>query len=83
MNPVKAWATPARQALTRHKWRWIAVAAVSMAVFGLVQYLSGAKRMFWVWELPYLKIDDAAKGSFGNRNPAQAISFLVAAMPPI
>ena len=27
MNPVKAWATPARQALTRHKWRWIAVAA--------------------------------------------------------
>ena len=27
MNPVKTWATPARQALTRHKWRWIAVAA--------------------------------------------------------
>ncbi|MGB3392279.1 MAG: hypothetical protein WA956_02635 [Stenotrophomonas sp.] len=27
MNPVKAWAAPARQALSRHKWRWIAVAA--------------------------------------------------------
>ena len=46
MNPVKAWATPARQALTRHKWRWIAVAA-SISVLSWLAL--GASIVLEVW----------------------------------
>lgn len=48
--------------------RWIAGAAVLMAVVGLAQYLAGNGKFMWVYEHPFRKIDKYVLGSFINRN---------------
>jgi len=48
--------------------RWTAVAAVSMAAFGLVQFLTSNDKFFWFYEHPYSRTSDVAKGAFTNRN---------------
>ena len=48
--------------------RWVAIAALSMAVFGLVQCLAGNGKFFWVYEHPYTNANYVVKGSFTNPN---------------
>ncbi|HUT11602.1 MAG TPA: O-antigen ligase family protein [Thermoguttaceae bacterium] len=48
--------------------RWIAVSAVIMAGFALVQLLTSNGKFFWFYEHPFSKTSDWAKGSFTNRN---------------
>jgi len=48
--------------------RWIAISAVIMAGFGLVQLLTSNGKFFWFYEHPFSKTSDWAKGSFTNRN---------------
>ena len=48
--------------------RWCAVAAVGMALFGIVQLLASNGKFFWVYQHPFAPTSDAAKGSFANRN---------------
>lgn len=48
--------------------RWIALSAVMMAVFGLVQLLTSNGKFFWFYEHPFSRTSDGAKGSFSNRN---------------
>jgi len=48
--------------------RWIALAAVAMAAFGLVQLLTSNGKFFWFYEHPYSRTSDVAKGAFTNRN---------------
>ena len=47
---------------------WIALAAVIMAGFGLVQLLTSNGKFFWFYEHPFATTYDEAKGSFTNRN---------------
>ncbi len=48
--------------------RWIALSAVLMAGFGLVQLLLSNGKFFGFYEHPYSNTSDWAKGSFSNRN---------------
>ena len=48
--------------------RWCALAAVSMALLGLVQFLAGNNKFYWFYEHPFSRASDAAKGAFTNRN---------------
>ncbi len=48
--------------------RWIALSAVMMAVFGLVQWLTSNDKFFWFYEHPFARTSDGVKGSFTNRN---------------
>jgi len=48
--------------------RWIAISALMMAGFGLVQLLTGNGKFFWFYEHPFSDTSEAAKGSFTNRN---------------
>ncbi|MCE5303382.1 MAG: O-antigen ligase family protein [Planctomycetaceae bacterium] len=48
--------------------RWIAMAAVGMAVFGLVQLAASNGKFFWFYEHPFSNTVGAANGSFSNRN---------------
>jgi O-antigen ligase/tetratricopeptide (TPR) repeat protein len=48
--------------------RWLAMAVVVMACFGLVQHFAGNGAFFWFYEHPFSKTSDAVKGSFSNRN---------------
>ena len=48
--------------------RWIAVAVVIMAGFGLVQLLAANGKFFWFYEHPFSDTSKVAKGSFTNRN---------------
>ncbi len=48
--------------------RWTALAAVAMAIFGLVQYFTANGRFFWFSEQPYATTAYNVKGSFTNRN---------------
>jgi len=48
--------------------RWIALSAVMMAGFGLLQLLAGNGKFFWFYEHPFSDTFDVAKGSFTNRN---------------
>lgn len=47
---------------------WCAIAAMAMALFGIVQYVTSNDKFFWFYEHPYSTTSDAAKGSFTNRN---------------
>ncbi len=47
---------------------WIALATVAMAAFGIVQYVAGNGKFYWVYEHPYAVTSDSAKGAFTNRN---------------
>ena len=48
--------------------RWCALSAVGMAVFGIVQLLTGNGKFFWFYEHPFSDTSTGAKGSFSNRN---------------
>ena len=48
--------------------RWIAVAALCMATFGIVQYFMGNGKFLWVYDHPFRDTSDFVKGSFMNRN---------------
>src|SRR5690606_9994836 len=48
--------------------RWIATAAVAMAVFGLVQYFTSNGLFFWFYDYPYSDTERGVKGSFSCRN---------------
>jgi len=61
--------------------RWIAISAVIMAGFGLVQLLTSNGKFFWFYEHPFSKTSDWAKGSFTNRN--HFAHFLALGMGPL
>jgi len=48
--------------------RWIAVSAILMAGFGLVQLLTSNGKFFWFYEHPFVNTMEEAKGSFTNKN---------------
>jgi len=47
---------------------WAACSASAMAVFGLIQFLSGTDRFFWVIDIPNVPASEVVHGSFVNRN---------------
>lgn len=59
----------------------IAVAAVVMAAFGLVQFFASNGRFFWFYVHPFRTTDHYAMGSFSNRN--HFASFLVLGVGPL
>ena len=52
----------------RRMLRWIALSAIFMAGFGLLQYFSSNGRFFWFYDYPYSNTTDGATGSFSCRN---------------
>ncbi len=48
--------------------RWICLAVASMAVFGLVQYVTSNGKFFWIYADPFTTTSQDPKGSFTNRN---------------
>jgi O-antigen ligase/tetratricopeptide (TPR) repeat protein len=59
----------------------IAVAAVLMAAFGLVQFFASNGNIFWFYVHPFRTTDRSAMGSFMNRN--HFASFLVLGVGPL
>ncbi len=49
-------------------FRWMALAAILMACFGLLQFVFGNGKFFWFYEHPYSEATGGVKGSFTNRN---------------
>jgi len=52
----------------RRVFRWIALSAMIMAGFGLLQYFTSNGRFFWFYDYPYSSTTDSTTGSFSNRN---------------
>jgi len=48
--------------------RWVAIAALAMAAFGLVQYFTANGKFFWFYEHPFATTGGLVVGSFTNRN---------------
>ena len=48
--------------------RWVAVAAMAMAGFGLIQYFTSNGKYFWFYEYPFASTNGCVTGSFTNRN---------------
>ena len=48
--------------------RWIALSAILMAGFGIVQYVGSNGKFLWIYEHPYRDTSGTVKGSFINRN---------------
>lgn len=48
--------------------RWIALSAVGMAAFGLLQYFTSNGRFFWFYDYPFTNTAYNVKGSFTCRN---------------
>ena len=48
--------------------RWVATAAVAMAILGLAQYLVGNGRFLWFYAHPTRDTFETVKGTFANRN---------------
>lgn len=61
--------------------KWIALAAISMATFGIVQYLTSNGNFFWFYEHPFRDTNDVVKGAFINRN--HFAHFLALGLPPL
>ncbi|MCH7751182.1 MAG: O-antigen ligase family protein [Planctomycetes bacterium] len=61
--------------------RWIAMSAVMMACFGLVQYFTSNGRFFWIYEYPFSNTYGTVKGSFSCRN--HFAHFLVLGLAPL
>jgi len=61
--------------------RWLALAAIGMAAFGIVQYLAGNGKFLWLYEHPFRSTRGAAKGSFINQN--HFAHFLVLGTAPL
>lgn len=59
----------------------VAVAAVIMASFGVLQYFTSNGQFFWCYVHPYRTTDKHAMGSFMNRN--HFASFLVLGVGPL
>jgi O-antigen ligase/tetratricopeptide (TPR) repeat protein len=59
----------------------VAVAAVLMAGFGLLQYFTSNGKFFWCYVHPYRKTDAYAMGSFMNRN--HFADFLALGLGPL
>lgn len=61
--------------------RWIAMSAVMMACFGLIQYFTSNGRFFWIYEVPFSSTTRNATGSFSCRN--HFAHFLVLGLAPL
>jgi len=61
--------------------RWVAVASVVMAVFGLLQYLATGGQAFSFYELPYKQLALRVKGAFTNKN--HFAQFLALGLGPL
>lgn len=61
--------------------RWIALAAIGLAGFGLLQYFTSNGRFFWIYDYPNRNTTDAANGCFTNRN--HFAHFLVLGIGPV
>jgi len=48
--------------------RWLALATLVMAIFGVVQYVTTNGKFYWIFEHPYTTTRDNVKGAFTNRN---------------
>ena len=59
----------------------VGIAALVMAAFGLAQFFTSNGKFFWCYVHPYRTTDDAAMGSFMNRN--HFASFLVLGVAPL
>ena len=60
---------------------WIALSAIGMSVFALIQYFTSNGLFYWFYEHPYRKTDAYVLGSFTNRN--HFAQFLVLGMGPL
>jgi len=65
----------------RRVLKWVAVSAVLMALFGLIQYFTSNGRYFWFYEHPFRRTDVSVCGSFMNRN--HFANFLVLGVGPL
>lgn len=61
--------------------RFAALSALAMAALGIVQYLAGNEKFFWVYEHPFAGTSDGAKGAFTNRN--HFAHFLAMGLGPV
>ncbi|MDG2380185.1 MAG: O-antigen ligase family protein [Pirellulaceae bacterium] len=61
--------------------KWIALAAISMAVLGLLQYLLGNGKFLWIYEHPSRNTLHTVKGPFANQN--HYAHFLAIGMAPL
>ncbi len=61
--------------------RLVALVAMLMAGFGILQYLTSNGKFFWFYDYPYTTTAKAAKGSFTTRN--HFAHFLVLGMGPL
>ncbi len=61
--------------------RWVALAAVAMAILGLLQLFAGNGKFMWIYEHPSRTTDRAAKGMFANEN--HFASFLAIGLAPL
>ena len=57
-----------KQADIERMIRWIALAAILMGGFGILQYFTSNGRYFWFYEYPFSTTSLAAKGSFTTKN---------------
>lgn len=48
--------------------RCLAISVSLMAAFGIVQFLAGNGKFFWVYQHPFSATSDCVKGAFTNRN---------------
>jgi len=48
--------------------RWLAIAAIGMAVLGLAQFLLGNGKFLWIYDHPSRDTSHAVKGTFQNKN---------------
>ena len=61
--------------------KWVAISAVIMAGFGLVQYFTTNGKFFWFYQHPFRTTGEYVQGSFANRN--HFASFLVLGLGPL
>lgn len=61
--------------------RWVALAAVAMAGFGLFQFLLSNGKFFWFYDHPFRETRTAAKGAFTNAN--HFAHFLALGLAPL
>lgn len=62
-------------------FRWVALAAVVMAVLGLAQFLFGNGKFLWIYEHPSRDTSNAVKGTFQNQN--HFAHFLILGLGPL
>ena len=61
--------------------RWIALAAILMAAFGILQYYTSNGLFLWFYQHPYSSTSGMAKGSFAT--PNHFAHFIVLGMGPL